>query len=444
MMKLIVIGGDAAGMSAASKLKRTQKDSEIVVYEKGNYLSYAACGLPYFVADQEIEASDLIQRTKGDFEAQGIKPMLLHEVYKVVPNEKKVLVKNLASGEVFEDAYDKLLVATGARPIIPLLPGVDLEGVLPLKTIDDGVHLKSKLSQANVKDVTIIGGGYIGVEVAEALTGSGKRIRIIQRPDRILRHFDPEIAAFAHKELVRLGVDIKTSEKLETILGTNQAEKVVTDKGTYDTDLVIMAIGVRPATDFIEDSGIRLANNGAVIIDREMRTNIPDIYAAGDCAEIYHLVKEGNSYIPLATTANKCGRIVGANLAGEQIKFVGTLGSAAIKVGEIELARTGLSENEIKDLQLDYKAVMVKTSNLPHYYPKAAPVWFKVFYERGTHRILGAQGAGKQGVVLRIDVFASAIANKMSTDELGMLDLCYAPPFSTVWDAIHIAANAAK
>jgi len=444
MMKVIIIGGDAAGMSTAAKLKKVQPDSEIIVYEKGSYLSYAACGLPYFLTYEKIKKGDLIARSKSEFEALGIRPILLHEVLRVMPEIKKVLVKNLTSGEEFEDTYDKLMIATGARPIVPPFPGVNLEGVFTLKTIEDGVRLRERLMQAKTEDITIIGGGAIAMEVADSLSATGKKIRIIEMADRILMPFDPEIAALAHQELVRLGVDIKTQERLESILGTARAEKVATDKGTYPTDVVIMAIGVKPATESFKESGIRLANNGAIIIDREMRTSIPDIYAAGDCAEVYNLVKEENSYIALGTTANKCGRIAGLNLAGKHIKYVGSLGSAALKVGDIELARTGLSENEASDLKLDYKTIVVETTDKPNFFPNAAPIWFKLIYENGTHRILGAQGAGQQGVVLRIDVFASAIANKMSTDELGMLDLCYAPPFSTVWDAIHITANAAK
>ena len=256
--------------------------------------------------------------------------------------------------------------------------------------------------------------------------------------------FDPEIAVFASQELIDLGVEINVEEKLTAIEGNLKVERVVTDKGTYETDLVVLALGVRPATDFLKDSGINLAKNGAVIIDREMRTNIADIYSAGDCAEVYNFIKEQNSYIALATTANKCGRIVGENLAGQHIEFVGTLGSSALKVGKLELARTGLSENEARESGWECQSVLVEANNIPHYFSESTPIWFKIIYEKGTKRILGAQGAGQQGVVLRMDVFASAIYNKMSTEELGMLDLCYAPPFSTVWDAIHIAANVAK
>ena len=443
-MKTIIVGGDAAGMSAASKLKRLKQDSEIVVYEKGNYLSYASCGLPYYVADGTMEQRGLIQRTKQEFETAGIRPVLRHEVRQVIPEQKKITVKNLITGEIFDDSFDKLLIATGAHPVVPSLPGTELEGVHTLKTIDDAVALKNRLMPDNVRNIAVIGGGYIGVEVAEALAQTGRSIRIIQRPDVLIKNFDPEISSFAYRELERLGVEIKTGERLQAILGTSRVEAVVTDRGTYAADVVLLALGVAPSTEFIKDSGIELAENGAVIIDREMRTSLPDVYSAGDCAEVYHMVRMENAYIPLATTANKCGRIAGENLAGGHVSFAGTLGSAAIKVGKLELARTGLSESEARRLGLDVKTVLVKASDLPHYYPGASPLRIKLNYESGTRRILGAQGAGEKGVVLRIDIFAAAIANRMSADELGMLDLCYAPPFSTPWDAVHIAANAAK
>jgi NADPH-dependent 2,4-dienoyl-CoA reductase/sulfur reductase-like enzyme len=442
-MKVIIIGGDAAGMSAASKLRRVQKNCDIIIYEKDTYLSYAACGLPYFVTSPAIEKDDLIQRTKEEFEKAGLKPFLHHEVLRVWPDQKKMLVKDLSSGHEFEDTYDKLLIATGARPIVPNFPGVTLDGVHVLKTVDDGVNMKAKLSDPNVQNIIVVGGGYIGVEVAESVAQMGKQVRIIEMAERILMPFDPEISKFAQYELARLGVKVNVKERLESIIGDSTVEKVVTDRDTYDADLVILALGVKPATEFLKDSGIQLAGNGAVIIDREMRTNIEDIYAVGDCAQVYNWVKQENDYIPLATTANKCGRITGENLAGKHIKFVGTLGSSALKVGEIELARTGLSESDAQKLELDYKTVLVETRNVPHYYPDSTPIWFKMIYENGTKRILGAQGAGKD-VVLRINVFASAIFNKMSASYLGMLDLCYSPPFATVWDAVHITANAAK
>ncbi len=442
-MKIIVVGGDAAGMSAAAKLKRVREDCQITVYEKGAYLSYAACGLPYYVAYGEITKQQLIQRTREQFEQAGISPFPLHEVTKVIPERRAVRVTDLRTGREFEDTYDKLLIATGAYPLVPDVPGAALEGVGNLKTVDDGVWLKQELAQG-AQTITIIGGGYIGVEAAETLASAGKKVRVIQRADTILRNFDASISHFAHQELTRMGVEIKTKENLEAILGTSRARTVVTDAGSYETDVVLLAIGVLPATQFLQGSGIELAGNGAVVVDREMRTSLPDIYSAGDCAQIYHLLKGENTYIPLATTANKCGRIVGENLAGHHVSFPGTLGSSGIKVGEIELARTGLSEHEADAMGVDWDTVMVKASDLPHYYPGSAPVHFKLIYEKDSGRILGVQGAGQKGVVLRMNVFACAIANRMTTDELGMLDLCYAPPFSTPWDAIHITANAAS
>lgn len=443
-MKVIVIGGDAAGMSAASKFKRTSKDSEVVVYEKGRYLSYAACGLPYYVNYPQMTADSLIQRTKPQFEAAGIMPHLHHEVLKVMPKEKKVLIRNLQTGDEFEDGYDKLMIATGARPILPSVPGADMKGVSILRTVDDAVMLRNRVLGGEVRQVIVVGGGYIGVEAAETMAGAGLQVRVIQRPDVLIKNFDPQISEFARKELERLGVKMNFNEDLKAIEGEGRAQRLVTDKGSYPADLVLLATGVAPATDFLKDSGITLGIKGAVKVDREMRTNFPDIYAAGDCAEVYHMVKERNDFIALATTANKCGRIAGENLAGGHVVFAGTLGSAAIKVGEMELGRTGLSESEAQDAGFDFSAVMVKAYDMPHYYPGASPVWFRMIYEKGTKRILGAEGAGRKGTVLRIDIFASAIANRMTADELGMLDLCYAPPFASVWDAVHVTANAAK
>lgn len=442
-MKTVIIGGDAAGMSAAAKLRRLSKSAKITVYEKGNYLSYASCGLPYSAVYEDLKIERLIHRTPEAFEAADIQPKLRHEVLAVRPGEKTVLVKRLDTGEEFLDNYDKLLIATGAHPIVPDLPGAYLEDVLTLKTLDDGLVLKKRLSEG-VKSVVIVGGGYIGVEVAETLASTGKRVTIIQRPDRLLKNFDIEISAFAFKELERLGVEIKTGEQLTSIRRSDGALEVLTDKDAYTSDLVLLALGVRPSTEFLQGSGIALAKNGAVIVDREMRTNLPDIYSAGDCAQIYHMITGGNVYIPLATTANKAGRMVASNLNGEHIEFPGTLGCAAVKVGEKELARTGLSESEAEALGFDFKTVVVEAKDVPHYYPGSEKITIKLIYEPGTKRILGVQGAGPSGTVLRINIFAIAIANGMTAEALGMTDLCYAPPFSTVWDAVHIASNAAK
>jgi NADPH-dependent 2,4-dienoyl-CoA reductase/sulfur reductase-like enzyme len=443
-MKLLVIGGVAAGMSAASKLKRMNPDAEISVYEKGSYLSYGACGLPYYVSGENDDYTKMIARTKEQFEQMGMHIFLQHEVVKVVPEKKQVMIRDLANNRMFIDSYDKLMISTGTIPLVPPFPGSQLGNIHVLKTLEDGIRLKEVADQPSIRDVVIVGGGYIGIEVVEAMVRLGKNVRVVELSDRILRTFDPELTPLAEEELIKHGVQLNLGEKVEAFIGNEKVEAVQTDKNTYRADLVLLSIGVKPATKYLEGSGIQLGPNGAVVIDREMRTNIPDVYSAGDCAQVYHKVMEENSYIPLGTNANKCGRIAGANIAGQHQKYVGTLGSAAIKVCDLEMGRTGLSEFEAQNLAIDYSTVFVKTMDHPGYYPNPTPIWIKLICEKRTKRILGAQAIGNKGAVLRIDIFAVAIHNQMSADDLGMTDLVYAPPFAGVWDAVHIACNAIK
>lgn len=443
-MKVVVIGGVAAGMSAASKIKRVDSSAEIVVYEKGPFVSYGACGLPYYVSGINDDYTKMIARTKEEFEKTGMKINLKHEVVKVEPESKQILVKDLENDSLFIDSYDKLMIATGTVPVVPPIKGKDLKGVYVLKTLEDGMILKKAVETPEIKNVAIVGGGYIGIELAETLLHAGKNVRVVELAPRILQPFDSELTEMATNIMMEAGVKFNLNEKVEELVGTDKVTGVKTDKGSYEADLVILAIGVRPATNFLKDSGIALAKNGAVVIDREMRTNIADIYSAGDCAEVYNKVKEENSFIPLGTTANKCGRLAGENITGKHNKYVGTLGSSAIKILDYELGRTGVSESEAKALAINYKTVFIKAYDHPGYYPEPTPIWIKLVYEERTNRILGAQAMGKKGAVLRVDMFAIAIHNNMTTMDLGMTDLCYAPPFAGVWDAVHIACNAAK
>lgn len=443
-MKLLVIGGVAAGMSAASKLKRMDKDAQIVVYEKGRFLSYGACGLPYYVSGENEDYTKMIARTKEQFEEMGMDIFLQHEVVKVAPEKKQVLIKDIVNNKLFIDTYDKLMIATGTVPIVPPFPGVKLKNIHGLKTLEDGIRLKEIADQSHIKDVVIVGGGYIGIEVVEAMLRLGKNVRVVELSEQILKTFDSELTELAEEELVKHGVELNLGEKVEAFIGDKHVEFVQTDKGTYRADLVLLSIGVRPATQFLDGSGITLAKNGAVIVDREMRTNIKDIYSAGDCALVYHKVMEENTFIPLGTNANKCGRLAGANIAGQHNKYVGTLGSAGIKVCDLEMGRTGLSEADASNLAIDYTTVFIKSADHPAYYPNQTPIWIKLICEKRTRRILGAQAIGQKGAVLRIDIFAVAIHNNMTADELGMTDLVYAPPFAGVWDAVHIACNAVK
>lgn len=443
-MKVAVIGGVAAGMSAASKIKRMDPQAEVTVYEKGGYLSYGACGLPYYVGGFNDDYTKMIARTREQFEKTGIKTHLHHEVLKVIPSEKQLLVRNHETGDIFIDSYDKLMISTGASAVKPPIEGIDRKGVYQLKTLEDGLRLKEIAADPQIRNVVVVGGGYIGIESVDAFLHLGKNVTCVEFADRILMPFDREISALAEKELISKGVSLRTSEKVVSIQGGQSVSSVVTDKGQYPADLVVLSIGVRPATEFLRDTGIQMAPNGALIVDREMRTSIADIWAAGDCSLVYHKGLKENAFLALGTVANKCGRIAGENIMGKHIKFTGALGSAAIKVCDLEMGRTGLGEAEAQRQAIDYRTVIVEAMDHPVYYPDPTPITIKLIYEAGTRRLLGAQTAGIKGAVMRVDVFAVAIHNNMTTDELGMTDLVYAPPFAGVWDAVHIAANAAK
>jgi NADPH-dependent 2,4-dienoyl-CoA reductase/sulfur reductase-like enzyme len=443
-VKVIIIGGVAAGMSAASKIARTDSSAEVVVYEKGGFLSYGACGLPYYVGNFNDDYRRMIARTQEQFTQAGIKTHLFHEVLKVDVDKKQVIVKDIKNGNMFADSYDKLMIATGASSIVPPFPGVEMMGVHVLKTLEDGIFLKEYAAMSEIKNVSIVGGGYIGIECAEAFLNLKKNVRIIEAADRILTPFDKEMSDMAEKELEKHGVKLHLGEKVKGFKGSSKVEQIETDKGIYDADLVIIAVGVRPNTTFLKDTGIRLAKNGAIIVDREMKTSVDDIYSAGDCALVYNEIMQEDCFLALGTVANKCGRIAGGNILGDHQKFIGALGSAAIKVCDIEMGRTGMGEADAKRLGKKYKTVIVQANDHPAYYPNPTPVTIKLIYEEGTRKLLGAQACGQKGAVMRVDVFAVAIHAGMTTDELGMTDLVYAPPFAGVWDAIHIASNLAK
>ncbi len=441
-MKVIVIGGVAAGMSAASKIKRTDPTAQVTVYERGELLAYGACGLPYFVAGYNDDASLLVARSKEKFEQQGIVCHLRHEVVAVDPAGKRVTVADLQTGRTFEDSYDKLMLAVGASPILPPLPGVEKEGVFTLKTVDDALRLKAAATPG--RRAVVVGGGYIGIETAEALSTRGCHVTVVERAPRVLTPFEPELSALAQEELAAQGVALRLGESVTAIEGGAAVTGVRTEQATLPAELVVLALGVRPATGFLAGSGIQLLPNGAVVVDRELRSSLPDVWAAGDCAVVYNSALGENSYLPLGTTANKCGRIAGENICGAHTSFIGALGSAAIKVFDIELGRTGFSEQDAKRLGYDYGTVVVRGRNHPAYYPGSDKITVKLVYERGGKRLLGASLAGAKGAALRTDIFAVAIQAGMTAGQLGMTDLVYAPPFSGVWDIVNIACNAVK
>jgi len=444
-MKIVIIGGVAAGMSAAAKAKRMAKDAEVVVYEKGRVVSFGGCGLPYYVGDFFTNPDHLVARTPDQLRKAGIEVNINHEVLSVDPNKKVIVVKNLETDETFETSYDKLMVATGATAILPPVEGLKtLKNIFTLKTIDDGINLKKAMMEEENKEVVIIGAGFIGIEVVEAAKRLGKNVRIIQLDDRILPlSFDKEITDIMEEEIKNHGVELNLNEIVKKVEGDGKVQRVITNKGVYSADIVVVATGVRPATKFLEGTGIEM-DRGAIIIDEYGKTSINDIYSAGDCAMVYHNVRKKNVFIPLATTANKIGRVVGENLAGAKNTFNGTLGSACVKVMDLEAGRTGITEAEAKQDGINYKVVFVKDKNQTHYYSGQEDIWVKLIYNGETKEILGGQIIGKKGAVLRVDVIAMAIATKMKTTELGMMDFCYAPPFAKTWDVLNVSGNVAK
>ncbi|MDU7966581.1 MAG: CoA-disulfide reductase [Paeniclostridium sordellii] len=444
-MRVVIIGAVAAGMSAAAKLKRSKPEYDVVVYEKTDVVSFGACGLPYFVGGFFDDPKNMIARAPEKFRESGIDLNIFNEVISVHTENKKLKVKNVNTGETFIDSYDKLMIATGASSIIPPIKNVKLENVSTLKSLDDGVKVKELMNKDEIKKVAIIGAGFIGLEAVEAAKKLGKEVVVFQLEDRILPQvFDKEITDILESEIRKHEVDLRLEEIVSELVGETKVEKVVTNKGEYEADLVIIATGVRPNTAFLKDTGMDMLPNGAIIIDEFGRTSIEDIYAAGDCATIQNIVTGQDSYVPLATGANKLGRIVGENLAGANNSFQGSLGSSCIKIMDMEAAATGLTETQASKLGIEVKAKFISDFNQTNYYPGRDKMYVKLVYDASTKVILGGQVAGFKDAVQRCNVIAACIFGKLTTNQLGMLDLCYAPPFARTWDILNVAGNVSK
>ena len=442
---LAVIGGVAAGMSAASKARRLQPDLPIVVFEKSGFVSYGACGMPYYLSGVIPDHNKMVIRTPEKYrQKMDIAVRIHHEVLAIDVKAKHVHVKNLTTGETLLQPYSKLVYATGARPIVPDLPGISLPGVHTLRTMEDGLALKRAVDNPELKRIVIVGGGYIGLEVAENLRLLGKEVRILEQAERVLINFDPDFSALVHKELLREGVLVHTEEPIVAFLGEERLSAVRTDKGEYQCDLAVLSGGVRPNCELASAAGIKTGVKGAVVVDRQMRTNIPEIFAAGDCAETYHRLLEKNVYIPLGTTANRQGRLAGQVACGQPEDFPGVLGTATAKIFDLAVALTGLTEQVAKEEGFAAMATTVTTLDHAIYYPNPRKIMIKLVYERKTSRLLGGQIIGYEGVAHRADILACAITAGMTLADLGEVDMCYAPPYKGVWEAVVVAANVAQ
>lgn len=445
-MKIVVVGGIAAGMSAAARARRNNKDAEIIVFEQGNIVSFGACGLPYFVGGWFDDPSNMIARTPEKFRESGIDVRMGHQVLSLNHPERIISVRNLESGVEFDESFDRLMIATGASPLRPPFPGLELENITTLTKLEEGADLKELLKDDGIKNITVIGAGFIGIEAVEACLHLGKSVRLIQLDERVLIDaFDKEITDIIESELKDKGVNLHTAEKVTAFTGRDgKVSSVVTDKDEYDTDLVILSVGVRPNTGFLADSGLDMLPNGAIVVDHKGQTCLDDVFSAGDCASVPQAYDSNPAYVPLATGANKLGRVVGNVISGAEARYPGSLASACIKVINVEAGRTGLSESEALAKGIECKSVFIKDKDQTNYYPGQSDIAVKLIYDGNTKKILGGQIVGGKGAVLRTNVIAAAITGGLTVDQLGFMDLCYAPPFARTWDVLNVAGNVAK
>ena len=444
--RLVIIGGDAAGMSAATQVRRmkTVDELEIVVFERSSRTSYAACGLPYLVGGFVTSPDSLVARTPEQHRAKGIDVRIHHEVTAIDIKASKVTVRDVVAGLESAVRYDELLIGTGASGISPPWPGIDAKGVLQLRTLDDAAEVE-RLLAAGARRAVVVGAGYIGLEVAEGLLKRGLQVTVIERLDAPMGAvLDADMAVDVAGAMRAAGVDLRLGTAVTgfTVLG-GRVSAVETAAGSFEADIVVIGLGVRPNAELARAAGIGVGETGGIKVDDHLRTDSPHIWAAGDCVESHHRMTGRSVVVALGTHANKQGRVVGTNIAGGDATFGGVLGTAITRFQDMEIARTGLTEREVAAAGLDALGVTTEASNRAHYYPGAQPMKVKLVVERGTGRLLGAQIVGGAGAGKRIDVLATALWNRMTVGEVAGMDLSYAPPFSPVWDPVLLAAGKA-
>jgi NADPH-dependent 2,4-dienoyl-CoA reductase/sulfur reductase-like enzyme len=440
--KIVVVGGDAAGMSAASKARRTNPDATVIVLEKGDYVSYSACGLPYWIEGVVADADDLISRTADEHRNAGIDLRIRHEAVALDTRARTLSVHALESD--YTQPFDKLILATGARPKLPPFVTGTLEGVFTLKTIPDATRIREYLSRFHVDRAVVVGGGYIGVEMSEALTVRGVGVTLLEHGSQILKLLDADVASKIAGYMSRQGVEIRTNADVRRLLGSNRVEGVeLSDGERLRADMVIVSAGVTPNAELASKAGIATAESGAIAVDPAQRTSAFHVYAAGDCAEARHLVLDRNVYIPLGTTANKQGRVAGENAAGGRATFGGVVGTTVCKVFDRGFARTGLTDEQARRYGFVPQSATVEAHSRAGYYKRPPSLDVKLTFDARTRRLLGAQLFGDDTVAKRIDIVVTALTARMTVDAFAQLDLSYAPPYSPVWDPLLVAANVA-
>lgn len=434
-MKVLVIGGVAAGTKTAAKLKRENRDLDVTLITKGENISYAGCGLPYYVGGVIENKSDLIVNTPKSFsDLTQVEVKTGIEALSIDRNEKIVNAINLNNNEEVKFNYDKLVIATGADPVKPPIEGIDLEGVYYMRTPNDAIAVREVVENDNVKRAVVVGGGFIGVEVAENLHEMGVKTTLVEAMDHIMPGFDDEVCSYVEDELMENGIMVLTEERLISIEGDNKVKKVRTDKRAMKADIIVMAVGIRANTKIASDCGLELETNKTIKVNEYMQTNDEDIYAVGDCVTVKNILSGKPVWSPMGSSANKEGRCVAKTISGEKTPFNGVLGTGIVKLLNLNAARTGLTEKDAKNLGYEVESVIVPIDDKAHYYPDSKMIIIKIIADKNSKRVLGAQIFGEGNVDKQIDIVATAITFNATIGDLQNLDLAYAPPFST---AIH-------
>ncbi|MEU6618307.1 FAD-dependent oxidoreductase [Streptomyces sp. JL1001] len=448
--RLVVIGGDAAGMSAASQARRLKaRDAlEIVAFERGHFTSYSACGIPYWVGGDVEERDDLIARTPGEHRERDIDLRMRTEVTELDVAGQRVRALDRESGKTYWTGFDKLVIATGARPVRPALPGMDAAGVHGVQTLDDGQALLDSLdalrSGEGPRRAVVVGAGYIGVEMAEAMLKRGFEVTVLNRGEQPMATLDADMGRLVHDAMDGLGITTVNGAAVTKILADRDGRvtEVVTEAGTYPADVVVLGIGVEPETALAREAGLPVGPHGGLLTDLAMRVVGHDnIWAGGDCVEVLDLVAGRTRHIALGTHANKHGQVIGSNVGGGYGTFPGVVGTAVSKVCDLEIARTGLREKDARAVGLRYVTATIESTGRAGYYPGAKPMTVKMIAELRTGRLLGVQIVGRDGAAKRVDVAAVALTAGMTVEQMTALDLGYAPPFSPVWDPVLVAAR---
>ena len=444
--RLVVVGGDAAGMSAASQAKRLRGDGlEVVALERGRHASYSACGIPYWVGGVVDDESTLVARTPEEHRANGIDLRMRHEATGLDLDRRELEVRDHGTASTYRLGFDQVMVATGARPRRPAIPGIGAPGVHGVQTLDDGEALLDTLEHRPRRAV-VVGGGYIGIEMAEAMVNRGLQVTVVTRSREPMATLDPDMGAQVHTAMEDMGIDVRTSVQLREVTTgpEGRATGVVTDQGELQADVVVLGTGVEPETTLAAGAGLPLGRWGGLVTDLQMRVfDVDGVWAAGDCVESIDLVSGNRVHVALGTHANKQGRVAGTNLGGGYATFPGVVGTAVSKVCDLEIARTGLRERDCDAVGFRYLTVQVESRTRAGYYPGADQVTVKLVVEQRSGRLLGGQIVGGAASAKRIDVLAVALWNRMTVEEVVSLDLGYAPPFSPTWDPVLIAARKA-